>query len=58
MLSRIDAAGAKRHTLAPELTHLIRELQVAGALVPQKLRKLERVLHDEAVEDEMDNLPI
>ncbi|TDK41219.1 hypothetical protein [Antarcticimicrobium luteum] len=53
-----DADRELRQALQPQLSQILARLESAGAQVPQRLRRLEACLTDEAVEARFDNLPV
>ena len=56
---RIDAAPSdSRDAVLSELRSMMSDLRAKGRKVPQRLRELEEMLIDEAVEDQFDNLPV
>ena len=56
---RIDAASPEsRDAVLSELRSMMSDLRAKGRKVPQRLRELEEMLIDEAVEDQFDNLPV
>lgn len=55
-ISHADAAG--RLVLQPELNRVLECLKAEGQPVPLRLRRLNTVLHDEAVEARFDNMPV
>lgn len=57
--ARIAAAGAAtRFELQPELSRVLEKLSRQGEHVPARLRNLNAVLLDEAIEQRFDNLPV
>lgn len=56
---RIVAAGTgERLRLQPQFSAVLQRIQGAGLQVPQRLRRLDAALCDEAVEARFDNMPI
>ena len=56
--SIIGAPAARRLELQPQLNKVIERLAMQGQHVPARLRNLNAVLLDEAIEDRFDNLPV
>ncbi|MFC4666999.1 hypothetical protein ACFO5X_00410 [Seohaeicola nanhaiensis] len=56
--SIIGAPAARRLELQPQLNKVIERLAMQGQQVPARLRNLNAVLLDEAIEDRFDNLPV
>ncbi len=54
----IAASAAKRLELQPQFNRVLERLARNGEHVPARLRNLNAVLLDEAIEDRFDNLPI
>lgn len=52
------ASPEKRLRLQPEFGKVLKQLEIAGSVVPARLRNLHDQLLDEAIEDRFDNLPI
>ena len=52
------ASAAKRIELQPELNRILEKLAREGEHVPARLRNLNAVLLDEAIEQRFDNLPV
>lgn len=53
-----DASAATRLRLQPEFTRILDRLRREGQPVPSRLRQLDAVLVDEAIEARFDNLPV
>ncbi|MFC3613572.1 hypothetical protein ACFORG_07350 [Lutimaribacter marinistellae] len=54
-------AGAPREArleMQPKVSMLIDDLRAQGAKIPSKLRRLDAMLCDEAIEARFDNMPI
>lgn len=47
-----------RKALLPELEKHLSELRIAGLDAPVRLKELEQEVHDDAVEDIFDNMPL
>lgn len=56
--SIVGATAARRLELQPQLTKVIERLTMQGQQIPARLRNLNAVLLDEAIEDRFDNLPV
>ena len=56
--SIVGATAARRLELQPQLTKVIDRLVMQGQHVPARLRNLNAVLLDEAIEERFDNLPV
>ncbi|GHH02032.1 hypothetical protein [Pseudodonghicola xiamenensis] len=52
------ACSVTRLSLQPEFSRVLDRLQQKGQNVPARMRRLERALHDEALEARFDNMPI
>ena len=52
------ASAAKRLELQPQLSRVLERLSRDGVHVPARLRNLNAVLLDEAIESRFDNLPV
>lgn len=52
------ASGARRIELQPQLSQVLERLARDGHHVPARLRSLNAVLLDEAIEQRFDNLPV
>ena len=52
------ASGARRIELQPQLSQVLERLARGGHHVPARLRSLNAVLLDEAIEQRFDNLPV
>ena len=56
---RISSANAStRLELQPKLSRVLEQIQAEGEQVPLRLRRLDAVLCDEAIEARFDNMPI
>lgn len=56
---RISGAnGATRLQLQPEFTRILDKLRAQGGDVPDRLKELDSVLVDEAIEARFDNMPL
>lgn len=53
-----SASSVRRLALQPELSRILARLKADGQSVPTRLRHLEYVLRDEAVEARFDNMPV
>ncbi|GAA6199580.1 hypothetical protein [Aquicoccus sp. SU-CL01552] len=57
--SRISTADRdQRLALQPQFSQVLERLAEQGAPVPNRLRRLDAALTEEAIEDRFDNLPI
>lgn len=57
--SRIAEAGpAKRLELQPELTKVLNRMEADGVVIPRRLRDLDAILTEEAIEARFDNMPV
>ncbi len=57
--ARIEAADADlRYMFQPELEDLIERMEIAGEPVPAAIRDLNEELLGEAIERQLDNLPV
>ena len=54
----IASSAAKRLELQPQLSRVLDRLQRDGHHVPARLRNLNAVLLDEAIEERFDNMPV
>ena len=50
--------GVSRLAFEPEFTRILDRMRTAGVPVPQRLRRLGDSLHDEALEEYFDNVPV
>ena len=56
---QLDTACAdQRLSLQPQISAVVARMEETGHAVPQRLRRLEAALTDEAVEAKFDNMPI
>ncbi len=56
---RISAADRdQRLALQPQFSQVLERLEEQGAPVPNRLRRLDAALTQEAIEDRFDNMPI
>ncbi|UWQ92622.1 hypothetical protein QEZ52_07635 [Aliisedimentitalea scapharcae] len=56
---RIDGAtSAMRLALQPEFTRTLDRMRDAGVKIPLRLKRLDEILCEEAVEDSFDNMPV
>ncbi len=56
---RIEGAPcAMRLALQPEFTRVLDRMRSAGVKIPQRLKRLDETLCEEAVEDSFDNMPV
>lgn len=53
-----NASGSARLALQPEFRKVLERLEAEGERVPDRLRRLEAMLNDEATEAWFDNMPV
>lgn len=57
--AKIAQAGpCGRTQYQPELSRIVQHMRASGVRVPSRLRKLDMVLTEEAIEDMFDNMPV
>ena len=56
--SIIGASAARRLELQPQLTKVLERLSMQGQRVPARLRNLNAILLDEAIEERFDNMQV
>ena len=54
----VSASASKRLELQPQFDRVLQRLAREGHHIPARLRNLNAVLLDEAIEDRFDNLPV
>ena len=54
----VASRGAKRLELQPQFSRVLERLDRSGQHVPARLRNLNAVLLDEAIESRFDNMPL
>ncbi|MDK3074438.1 hypothetical protein QO034_15160 [Sedimentitalea sp. JM2-8] len=54
----VSAGPADRLTLQPQFSKVLYKLKAEGEDVPMRMRRLDAVLVEEAIEERFDNLPV